>query len=204
MLVIDERAANRSDCQGYFDGSLELLRELAVTNNVDAALPRLSAIVSKMLPHDALRMACFDQRGRPIVHASTADVPDMMASDVDEVIIDDLEVLLRLRLPSLVGRDDEQQEGNGSDPGEHRANEPLVPRDVDEGEDRPAPPGVGEAEVDRDPPRLLLGEPVGVGPRQRPHEGALAVVDVSRGADESSRHAGSIRDRGPGGMIRRS
>jgi hypothetical protein len=49
MLAIDESAANRSDCQEYFDGSLELLRELAVTNNVDAALPRLSAIVSKML-----------------------------------------------------------------------------------------------------------------------------------------------------------
>ena len=91
MLVIDESAAARLDFQGaYFDGSLELLRELAVTNNVDAALPRLSAIVSKMLPHDALRMACFDQRGRPTVNASTADVPDMMASEVDEVIIDDL------------------------------------------------------------------------------------------------------------------
>ena len=85
-----ESAANRSDCQGYFDGSLELLRELAVTNNVDAALPRLSAIVSKMLPHDALRMACFDQRGRPVVNASTADVPDMMTSEGEDVIIDDL------------------------------------------------------------------------------------------------------------------
>ena len=42
MLAIDESAANRSDCQGYFDGSLELLRELAVTMDVDAALPRLS------------------------------------------------------------------------------------------------------------------------------------------------------------------
>src|SRR6185503_2816380 len=30
MLVIDESAANHSECQGYFDGSLELLRELAV------------------------------------------------------------------------------------------------------------------------------------------------------------------------------
>ena len=91
MLTIDETAAHLSHSQGtYFDGSLELLRELAVTNNLDAALPRLSAIVSKMLPHDALRMACFDQRGRPIVNASTADVPDMMASEVDEVIIDDL------------------------------------------------------------------------------------------------------------------
>jgi DNA-binding NtrC family response regulator len=32
MLVIDESTANRPDLQGaYFDGSLELLRELAVT-----------------------------------------------------------------------------------------------------------------------------------------------------------------------------
>ena len=91
MLTIDKTAAHLSHSEGaYFDGSLELLRALAVTNNLDAALPRLSAIVSKMLPHDALRMACFDQRGRPIVNASTADVPDMLASDVDEVIIDDL------------------------------------------------------------------------------------------------------------------
>jgi transcriptional regulator with PAS, ATPase and Fis domain len=91
MLAINERAAHLSHSQGaYFDGSLELLRELAVTIDVDAALPRLSAIVSKMLPHDALRIVCLDQQGRPIVNASTADLPDMMAADADEVIIGDL------------------------------------------------------------------------------------------------------------------
>ena len=91
MLAIDERTADRLDLQGaYFDGSLELLRELVVTSDVDAALPRLSVIVNRMLPHDALRMACFDQRGRPTVNASTADVPDMTAPEVDEMIIDDL------------------------------------------------------------------------------------------------------------------
>ena len=91
MPAIDDRAANLLDFGGaYFDGSLELLRELAVTSDLDAALPRLSAIARKMLPHDALRMACFDPRGRPIVNASTADVPDTMAADGDEVIIDDL------------------------------------------------------------------------------------------------------------------
>src|SRR4029453_10819823 len=91
MLAIDDSAANHLDLdRAYFDGSLELLRELAVTNDLDAALPRLSAIVSRMLPHDALRMACFDQRGRPVVNASTADVPDMMTSEDEDVIIDDL------------------------------------------------------------------------------------------------------------------
>jgi DNA-binding NtrC family response regulator len=91
MLVIDESAAGRPDPQGaYFDGSLELLRELAVAFDVDAALPRLSTIVKKMLPHDALRIACWDQRGRVLVNASTADVPDITPFEADEVIIDDL------------------------------------------------------------------------------------------------------------------
>jgi transcriptional regulator with PAS, ATPase and Fis domain len=91
MLAIDERAAHLSHSQGaYFDGSLELLRELAVISDLNAALPRLSAIVSKMLPHDALRMACFNPLGQLVVNASTADVPDMTLSEVDEVIIDDL------------------------------------------------------------------------------------------------------------------
>ena len=91
MLAIDETAAHLSHSHGaYFDGSLELLRELAVTIDVAAAVPRLSAIVSKMLPHDALRIVCLDQQGRPIVNASTADVPDMLAGDADEVIIGDL------------------------------------------------------------------------------------------------------------------
>ena len=91
MLVMQERAVDRWDLQGaYFDGSLELLRELAVTIDLDAALPRLSAIVSKMLPHDALRIACLDQRRQLVVNASTADVPDMTTSDGEEVIVDDL------------------------------------------------------------------------------------------------------------------
>jgi transcriptional regulator with PAS, ATPase and Fis domain len=91
MLVIDESTTNHLDFEGaYFDGSLELLRELAVTSDLDVALPRLSAIASKMLPHDALRMACFDQRGQRIVNASTGDVPDMTVSELDELIIDDL------------------------------------------------------------------------------------------------------------------
>jgi len=91
MLAIDDSAANHLDLRGaYFDGSLELLHELAVTIDLDTALPRLSVIASKMLPHDALRMACFDRRGQMIVNASTGDVPDVPVSDSDELIIDDL------------------------------------------------------------------------------------------------------------------
>ena len=41
MLAMDESVADRRDLQGaYFDGSLDLLRELAVTIDLDTALPR--------------------------------------------------------------------------------------------------------------------------------------------------------------------
>jgi transcriptional regulator with PAS, ATPase and Fis domain len=100
MLQMNERTASYPDSQGvYFDGSLELLRELAVTFDLDAALPRLSAIAGKMLPHDALRLACFDRSGHLVVNASTAGVPDLAASERDDVIIDDL----RIDSPALWG-----------------------------------------------------------------------------------------------------
>ena len=90
MLVINETAVDSPQFQGaYFDGSLELLRELAISNDVNGALPRLSAIVRKMLPHDALRISCFDPGGRLVVDASTADVPDMTVAG-NEVFIEDL------------------------------------------------------------------------------------------------------------------
>jgi DNA-binding NtrC family response regulator len=96
MLAIEERGTDLSQSQdGYFDGSLELLRELTVTTDLDGALPRLSAIVSKMLPHDALRIAGFDPRGHAVIHASTADLPEITASERDDVIIADL----RTRIP---------------------------------------------------------------------------------------------------------
>ena len=64
------------------------------------------------------------------------------------------------------------------------------PGHVDEREPRP----VGQverrvAEVDRDPARLLLGQPVGVLAGQRPDEPGLPVVDVPRCADRQ-RHRG--------------
>jgi hypothetical protein len=42
----------------------------------------------------------------------------------------------------------------------------------------------GEAQVDGDAARFLLGQPVGVRPGQRLDERGLAVVDVARGADD--------------------
>ena len=55
--------------------------------------------------------------------------------------------------------------------------------------------GVREPEVDGDAARLLFLQPVGIGPGQRHDQGALAVVDVARGADHDRSWIG---DRGSG------
>ena len=96
----------------------------------------------------------------------------------------DREVLERLRPRALGGVDHEQEEVDPGRARDHRPDEPLVARHVDHGE----PSAVrqferGVTEVDRDPARLLLRQPVGVLAGQRPDEPRLAVVDVARGAD---------------------
>ena len=89
-----------------------------------------------------------------------------------------------LRTCALTGVDDEQEE---IDPGracDHRPHEPLVPRDVHDGQT--APVGQVErcvAEVDRDPARLLLRQAVCVLARERANEPRLAMVDVARCPD---------------------
>ena len=93
---------------------------------------------------------------------------------------DDRQMLKSLRAGSLPRVDDEKEEVDTARTRHHVAHEALVARHVDERQ----PASVGEverrvAEVDRDPARLFLGQPVGVFPGQRPDEPGLAVVDVT-------------------------
>ena len=95
----------------------------------------------------------------------------------------DLEVLVRLRARPLARVDDEQEQVDAGRARHHRAHEALVAGDVDHRQ--PAAARQVErrvAELDRDPPRLFLGQPVGVRARQRLDERRLAVIDVARGA----------------------
>ena len=52
----------------------------------------------------------------------------------------------------------------------------------------PAQIGVREAELDGDAARFLFLQPVGVGAGQRLDQRALAVVDVTGGADQDRAH----------------
>src|SRR5438477_208910 len=69
--------------------------------------------------------------------------------------------------------------------GQHVANEARVARNVHDADLASARQAhVGEAEVDRHPAPLLLGEPVRVDAGQRGDERRFAVVDVPRGAKD--------------------
>ena len=92
----------------------------------------------------------------------------------------------------VVGRPHEEEQVEPRRARRHGADETLVARHVDEA-DRVAPGHrqIGEAEVDGDAAPLLLRQPVGVGSRQRPDQGRLAVVDVAGGADDHAAPPGS-------------
>ncbi len=96
----------------------------------------------------------------------------------------DREVLERLRPGALSSVDHEQEEVDARRPGDHRADEALVARDVDDRDSRAVRQLERRvAEVDRDAPPPLLREAVRVLAGQRTDEPGLAVVDVTRGAD---------------------
>ena len=100
----------------------------------------------------------------------------------------DVEMLARLRHDRLIGRDDEDDEVDAADAGEHVLHEALVAGDVDERDVDAVDDLVGEAEVDGDAAGLLFLQPIGIGAGQRQDQRALAVIDVSGGADDYRSH----------------
>ena len=108
-------------------------------------------------------------------------------------------MLVGLRAGALGRVDDEEEEVDPRRAGDHGPHEPLVPGDVDERQHA----AVRElerrvAEVDRDPARPLLGQPVGVLAGERADERRLAVVDVTGGADRQRPRVRTRRWRSPG------
>ena len=160
--------------------------------------------------------------GRPLEHGAVEVLLDLLLGDregllVDEVAlregdhaaghaehVEDLEVLLGLRLPALVGGHDEHDERRRSDAGQHVADEPLVAGHVDEPDlasARQFAPRV--AEVDREAAALLLGPPIGVHAGEPHDQRRLAVVDVAcrrhhpMGGRRGRRHVAGVRHLSP-------
>ena len=103
-------------------------------------------------------------------------------------------MLMRLRSGTFSRIDDQQEEIDPGRARHHRPDKALVPWHIDERQ--PAPICEIErcvAEVDRDPPPLLLRQPVRVLPGQGTHEPCLPVIDVPRSADRQ-RHGLTSRE----------
>jgi DNA-binding NtrC family response regulator len=75
LSVVEPIAGTRGSLAAYFDLSVELLRTIACVLDIRPVLPRVSEIVNKMLPHDALALACLEQDGQVGIEAATEDVP---------------------------------------------------------------------------------------------------------------------------------
>ena len=100
----------------------------------------------------------------------------------------DVQVLAGLRHHALVGRDHEQHGVDAAGAGQHVLHEALVAGHVHERERSLAVDPMGEAEIDGDPARLFFLEPIGIDAGQRKNQTALAVIDVTGGADDEMRH----------------
>src|SRR4051812_4492062 len=119
---------------------------------------------------------------RVVVDRGDLGEGDESVADTEE--LDDPQVLLGLRLPTLGGGHDEQAGVDGAHSRQHVLDEAHVTRHVDEGEGAPRRQrGPRETEVYGEAPLLLLCQAVGVHTREGLHERRLAVVDVPGGAD---------------------
>src|SRR6185369_8580240 len=97
-------------------------------------------------------------------------------------------MFLRLPAHTFANVDHEQHRVDAGGSRDHRAHVVLVAGDVDEIHGALGKLEPREARHDGQPPRLLLGQPVGVDAGERPHEARLAVVDVTDDADRALLH----------------
>src|SRR5437667_8166998 len=96
----------------------------------------------------------------------------------------DIEMLARLWHHALVGGDDQSNDIDTVRTGQHVFDEALVPRHVHKAYAHVAEIQIGKAYVDGDPAPLLFRQTVGIDAGQRAHQRRLAVIDVTRGAND--------------------
>ena len=98
-----------------------------------------------------------------------------------------------LRHHAVIGRDDQQREIDARGARQHRLNETLMTRNVDEPENVTVRPllgrafgnrNIGEAEIDADSTGLLLLETIRPDAGESLHEQGLAMVDMSGRSDD--------------------
>jgi hypothetical protein len=59
------------------EASVELLRTIADVLDIRSVFPRVSKIAQSLLPHDAMVMVFFDERGKIALEAATSNFPNV-------------------------------------------------------------------------------------------------------------------------------
>ena len=91
----------------------------------------------------------------------------------------------RLRHGAIVSRHNQQRVINRADAGDHRVNEPIVSRDIDEAQhDIVVAAPIGETEIDGHAATLFFRQAVGIDAGQGGHQRGLAVIDMSGGGHD--------------------
>jgi len=96
FTAAEQLTTDPSSLSAYFEGSQELLQMIAGVLDIRSVFPRVSQIVRKMLPHDALTMCCQDADLTVHFEASSNDDLRGLMSDLagvpmaPELLIDDL------------------------------------------------------------------------------------------------------------------
>ena len=95
---------------------------------------------------------------------------------------EDIEVFAGLRHDAVVSGHHQDDAVHAAGPGDHRLDEVLMPRHVDDADLGIADLAGREPQFDRHPPLFLLLEPIGFAAGEAFHQRRLAVVDVSGSA----------------------
>ena len=94
--------------------------------------------------------------------------------------LQDVEMLEGLRARPVIGGDDQQHPVDRQHAGQHVGQKALMPGHIDKAElGAVGQCRIGEAEIDRQPAPLLLGQAVGIDPGQRADQRGLAVIDMA-------------------------
>jgi hypothetical protein len=110
-------------------------------------------------------------------------------SSFDSEVSQNLQMLFRLLHPTVVGGNNQKREIDRADTCNHVSNKIFVTGHIDDSNlepllVRPGKTQLCETEIDCDLSLLFLGQPIGVGSRERFYQGALAVIDMPRGRED--------------------
>ena len=122
---------------------------------------------------------------RRAIGAHSIDLGEGYRAAFETQELQDVQMLAGLGHHTVVGGDHQQPEVDGGDAGEHVADEPLVPRHVDEAERASGSEvPVGESEIYAETARLLFRQAIRVHAGECSNEHRLAVIDMSGRGDQ--------------------